>query len=301
MPQAPMLLADRVTGIDAVPAALAELGPQHATGTIWTETDIRLDSWYLDATGRIPAGLMIEAGQADLLLISWLGIDLLNRGERAYRLLGCELTYHGSRPEAGDTLRYEIHIDRHAQHGGVRLFFFHYDCYVGDELRLSVRNGEAGFFTNAELDNSEGVNWDPVDFPPADEFPLDAPAVRGAASSFTAEQVLAFADGRPADCFGPAWDATRAHVRSPRIDDGRLLFLREVTEFDPAGGPWGRGYLRAETPVAADDWFFEGHFKNDPCMPGTLMLQGGLQAMAFYLAAMEIGRASCRERVFGLV
>ncbi|KOU36216.1 type I polyketide synthase [Streptomyces sp. WM6378] len=286
MPEPPMLLVDRVTDIDAVPASLAELGPEHATGTICTETDVRLDSWYLDATGRIPAGLMIEAGQADLLLISWLGIDLLNRGERAYRLLGCELTYHGGRPQAGETLRYEIHIDRHAEHNGVRLFFFHYDCFVGDELRLSVRNGQAGFFTKAELDNTDGVRWDPATVAPAEDVPLDAPAVHCTRSSFTAEQVRAFADGRPADCFGPGWDITRSHVRPPRLDDGRLLLLHEVTEFDPAGGPWGRGYLRAETPVSPDDWFFEGHFKNDPCMPGTLMLQGGLQAMAFYLAAM---------------
>ncbi|MEU3185154.1 beta-ketoacyl synthase N-terminal-like domain-containing protein [Streptomyces sp. NPDC006923] len=285
MPEPPMLLADRVTGIDAVPAALVELGPEHATGTIWTETDIRLDSWYLDATGRIPAALMIEAGQADLLLISWLGIDLVNRGERAYRLLGCELTYYGGQPEAGETLRYEIHIERHAQHNGVRLFFFRYDCYVGDQLRLSVRDGQAGFFTKAELDSTDGVRWDPADSSPAEGVPLDAPAVPGAPSSFTAQQVLAFADGRPADCFGPGWEATRAHVRPPRIDSGRLLLLQEVTAFDPAGGPWGRGYLRAETPVSPDDWFFDGHFKNDPCMPGTLMLQGGLQAMAFYLAA----------------
>ncbi|HWU08194.1 MAG TPA: hypothetical protein VN520_17720, partial [Streptomyces sp.] len=286
MPGPPMLLADRVTGIDAVPAALAELGAEHATGTIRTETDVRLDSWYLDPAGRMPAGLMIEAGQADLLLISWLGIDLLNRGERAYRLLGCELTYHGSPPRAGETLRYEIHIDRHARHDGIRLFFFHYDCYVGDELRLSVRDGQAGFFTKAELDDTDGVRWDPASCSPAVGLPHDAPAVHCPRSSFTAEQVLAFAAGRPADCFGPDWDITRSHVRSPRPDGGRLLLLREITGFDPAGGPWGRGYLRAETPVSPDDWFFEGHFRNDPCMPGTLMLQAGLQAMAFYLAAL---------------
>ncbi|MEV0026476.1 beta-ketoacyl synthase N-terminal-like domain-containing protein [Streptomyces atroolivaceus] len=288
MPGPPMLLADRVTGIDAVPAALAVLGADHATGSIRTETDVRLDSWYLDPTGRMPAGLMIEAGQADLLLISWLGIDLLNRGERAYRLLGCEMTYHGSPPQAGETLRYEIHIDRHAEHDGIRLFFFHYDCYVGDELRLSVRDGQAGFFTRAELDDTDGVRWNPASCSPALDVPHDAPAVPCARSSFGAEQVRAFAAGRPADCFGPGWDVTRSHVRSPRPDDGRLLLLREVTEFDPAGGPWGRGYLRAETPVSADDWFFEGHFRNDPCMPGTLMLQAGLQAMAFYLAALGL-------------
>ncbi|MGW1401019.1 beta-ketoacyl synthase N-terminal-like domain-containing protein [Streptomyces sp. NPDC002405] len=286
MPGPPMLLADRVTGIDAVPAALAAPGPVRTDGTIWTETDVLPDSWYLDSTGRMPAGLMIEAGQADLLLLSWLGVDLLNRGERAYRLLGCEVTYHGSPPEAGDTLRYEIHVDGHAEHDGVRLSFFHYDCYVDGELRLSVREGQAGFFTPGELTGSGGVRWDPAGRPPGDDLPFDPPAVRCARTRFDADRVRALAQGRPADCFGPGWEATAAHVRSPVLDDGRLRLLHEVTAFDPAGGPWGRGYLRAETPLSPDDWFFAGHFRNDPCMPGTLMLQGGLQAMAFHLTAM---------------
>ena len=38
--------------------------------------------------------------------------------------------------------------------------------------------------------------------------------------------------------------------------------------------------------IHPDDWFFAGHFKNDPCMPGTLMFEGCLQTMAFYLAAL---------------
>ncbi|MEW2546753.1 beta-ketoacyl synthase N-terminal-like domain-containing protein [Streptomyces sp. NPDC047002] len=286
MPRPPMLLADRVTGIDAEPAALLAPGAAKAVGTIWTETDVGLGSWYLDATGRMPPGLMVEAGQADLLLISWLGVDLLNRGERAYRLLGCEMTFHGSPPRPGETLAYEIHIDGHAEHGGVRLFFFHYDCTVEGELRLSVRGGRAGFFTPAELRDSPGLRQDPAARPPVDGTPLDPPAIRCTRRGFTPDQVRAFAEGRPADCFGPGWEATASHVRTPRVDQGRLRLLHEVTRFDPAGGPWGRGYLRAETPVRPDDWFFDGHFENDPCMPGTLMLQGGMQAMAFYLAAM---------------
>ncbi|MFE4495477.1 beta-ketoacyl synthase N-terminal-like domain-containing protein [Streptomyces niveus] len=286
MPGPPMLFADRVTGIDAVPAALVAPGPVRTDGRIWTETDVRADSWYLDATGRMPAGLLIEAGQADLLLLSWLGVDLINRGERAYRLLGCEVTYHGRPPEAGDVLRYEIYIDGHAEHEDVRLAFFHYDCYVDGELRLSIREGQAGFFTPGELAGSGGVRWDPTERPPGDGLPLDPPAVRCGRTRFDADRVRSLTQGRPADCFGPGWEATAAHVRSPRLDDGRLRLIDEVTAFDPAGGPWGRGYLRAETALSPDDWFFEGHFKNDPCMPGTLMLQGGLQAMAFYLTAM---------------
>ena len=278
LPTPPMLLVDRVTGIDAIPGAMG-------TGTIWTETDVTRGGWYLDATGRLPAGLMVEAGQADLLLISWLGIDLLGGGDRVYRLLGCELTYHGSPAAAGETLQYEIHVDRHAEHDGVRLFFFHYDCHVGDELRMTVRDGQAGFFTDDELASTEGLRWDPAQVAPG-EGAVEPPAVAPGGRQFGPEAVRAFAEGRPADCFGPGWRATRAHVRTPRIDAGRMLLLGSVTDVDPEGGPWGRGYLRAETPVTADDWFFAGHFTNDPCMPGTLMFEGGLQAMAFYLAAL---------------
>ncbi|WP_251075808.1 beta-ketoacyl synthase N-terminal-like domain-containing protein [Streptomyces sp. ISL-12] len=282
LPRPPMLLVDRVTRLDAEPGSMS-------TGTVHTETDVTPRAWYLDPAGRMPAGLFIEAGQADLLLISRLGVDLLDHGDhgdhgdRVYRLLGCEVTYHGPPPAAGETLRYEIHVEGHAEQEGVRLFFFRNDCYVGDELRLSVREGQAGFFTDGELARSDGVRWSPG-APP--EGTVDPPALAPAAASFGPEAVRAFAAGRPAACFGPGWDATRAHVRTPATGEGRLRLLDEVTELDPAGGPWGRGYLRAERAVRPDDWFFDGHFHHDPCMPGTLMFEGCLQAMAFYLTAL---------------
>ncbi|MEV6489816.1 beta-ketoacyl synthase N-terminal-like domain-containing protein [Actinoplanes sp. NPDC051633] len=276
MPGPPLLLADRVLGIDAVPGRLGQ-------GVIWTETDVDHESWYLDAAGRMPAGLVVEAGQADLLLISWLGADLHNRGERVYRLLGSDVTFHGPPPGPGQTLRFEIRVVGHVTHGAVRLFFFEYDCHVGDALLLTVRNGQAGFFTDDELSHSGGVLWDAAAVTPPDA--PDPPAVRCERSSFDAEAVGALADGRPDRCFGTGWTATRAHVRTPRIGSGRLRLLDEVPVFDPGGGPWGRGYLRAETAVSPDDWFFDGHFHNDPCMPGTLMSEACFQAVSFYLAA----------------
>lgn len=253
MPAPPMLLADRVLRIDAVPAAMG-------TGTIRTQTDVRADSWYLDPCGRMPAGLLVEAGQADLLLISWLGADLLNRGARVYRLLGCEITYHASPPHPGETLTFDISIDDHAEHGGVRLFLFHYDCHVDGEPRLSVRNGQAGFFTDAELRDTRGVLW----ARPA----LSRPSVQ---RRFDREQVRAFAEGR----FG---DAVGAHVRTPRPAGPECLLFDEVEAFDADGA-----YLRAALEISPDSWFFEGHFVGDPCMPGTLMLEGAFQLMAFHL------------------
>ncbi len=289
MPTPPLLLADRVTGIDAVPHSMA-------MGTIWTETDVLADSWYLGPDGRMPGGVMIESGQADLLLISWLGVDRFNQSNRVYRLLGCELAYHGALPKAGETLVYDIHVDGHAQQGDVRLFFFHYNCRVNGELRLSVTGGQAGFFTTEELADSGGVLWSPKQVVLEAGLPLDVPDVHTQRTSLTRTQLEAFADGRPFDCFGAGYETTQAHSFSPRIGVGRMLFLDKVTDLDFAGGAWGRGYLRAEQRIAPDDWFFDGHFKNDPCMPGTLMFEGCLQTMAIYLAGLgyTIGRDGWR-------
>jgi len=278
MPRPPLLLADRVTGIDAVPG-------QMGTGTIWTETDVAHGAWYLDATGRMPPGLLVEAGQADLLLISWLGADLHNRGRRVYRLLGSEVTFHAAPPAPGTRLDYEIRVVDHVTHGAIRLFFFEYDCRSNGELVLTVRHGQAGFFSDEELANTGGVLWDPAATEPDPDAPMDPPMVRCTAGSFDATAVGAFTEGRPADCFGPGWEATRADVRSPRIGSGHMRLLDEVAEFDPSGGPWRRGYLRAHTAISADDWFFDGHFHNDPCMPGTLMSEGCFQAVSFWMAA----------------
>jgi len=289
MPAPPLLLADRVTGIDAAPGSMR-------TGAIWTETDLGHGAWYLDATGRMPAGLLVEAGQADLLLISWLGADLQNRGERVYRLLGSEVTFHAALPAPPQTLEYEIRVIDHVVHGKARLFFFEYDCRSGDTLLLTVRHGQAGFFSDEELANTGGALWDPAANAPPTDVPLDPPAVRSDRDAFDAAAVLAFAEGHPDACFGAGWETTRADVRSPRIGSGRMRLLDEVTVFDPDGGPWGRGYLRAQTAVSPGDWFFDGHFHNDPCMPGTLMSEGCLQAASFYLAAcgFTIGRDGWR-------
>ena len=283
MPEPPLLLADRCLGIDAPAGVLG-------TGTIWTETDVCADSWYLH-NRRMPAGVMIESGQADLMLISWMGIDFLNKSERVYRLLGCDLTYHGSLPKAGETLRYDIHMDGHANQGDVRLMFFHYDCYVDDghgnrSRRLSVRQGQAGFFTAEELDDSAGILWTPETGEHDASARLDEPAVLCARDAFSDAQLESFANGDLVTCFGEGFEASKAHSATPTIQSGEMQFLHRIESFDPRGGPWGRGYLRAAWDVTPDDWFFEGHFHNDPCMPGTMMFEGCLQAMSFYMAAL---------------
>ena len=49
MPEPPLLLADRVVGLAAEPGSMGR-------GTVWSETDVRQDSWF---RGRVPAGILI--------------------------------------------------------------------------------------------------------------------------------------------------------------------------------------------------------------------------------------------------
>jgi 3-hydroxymyristoyl/3-hydroxydecanoyl-(acyl carrier protein) dehydratase len=277
MPRPPLLLADRVTALHAEPMSMGK-------GSITTQTDVGAEPWYLHQ-GRMPGGVMVEAGQADLMLISYLGVDALNRSERVYRLLGCELTYHGELPRAGETITFDIHLDGHAAQGDVRLMFFHYDCVNGDRRQLTVRNGQAGFFTDAELAGSAGCLWTPEAQEIVANPRLDPPRATSRRKSFDRAALEAFANGDSHACFGAGFELARTHTRSPRIQSGDMLLLDRVTACEPRGGPWGRGYLRAELDIDPSRWFFDGHFKNDPCMPGTLMLEGCLQALAFHLAA----------------
>ncbi len=277
MPRPPLLLADRVTGIEGAAGSMGR-------GRIWTETDVGGEDWYLHQE-RMPAGVLIESGQADLMLISWLGVDAHNRGERVYRLLGCELTYHGDLPRRGDTLQFEIAIDGHAAQGDVRLMFFHYQCINGARPQLSVRKGQAGFFTEAELADSAGCLWSAEQQVPVANPILDPPLVDCTRSALSREQLQELAAGDAAACFGPGFELARTHTRTPGIQGGQLLLLDRVVELAQRGGPWQRGYLRAELDIDPSQWFFDGHFKNDPCMPGTLMFEACLQAMAIYLAS----------------
>ncbi|MBX7185779.1 MAG: acyltransferase domain-containing protein [Vicinamibacteria bacterium] len=283
MPEPPLLLADRVISIKGEPRSMGK-------GSIITETDVGSQSFYLH-DNRMPGGILIESGQADLMVISWLGVDFENRGERVYRLLGCDLTYHGSLPLKGETVRYDIHVDGHANQGAVRLFFFHYDSWTSgpsgpSRPQLSVRNGQAGFFTYEELKNTGGILWNPTDEKPEAfaALRLDRPRT-SPHSSYSREDVTAFSEGRIRDAFGHTHLRALTHTMTARIASGDMLLIDEVEVMDPTGGPWGRGYMRAVLDLHEDDWFFKGHFKNDPCMPGTLMFEGCLQAMAFYLTA----------------
>jgi 3-hydroxymyristoyl/3-hydroxydecanoyl-(acyl carrier protein) dehydratase/malonyl CoA-acyl carrier protein transacylase len=294
MPMPPLLLADSVLGIDAEPLSMS------SKGKLWTESVVEEDNWYLHH-GHVPPGIALEMGQADLLLISWLGVDLENKGEKVYRLLGIDAIPFRGPLKIGERMIVDINCGGYATLGGIRLFFFNSYGWVNGKMISAVRNGQAGFFTEEILKGSGGILWDPVkDGSPRLNGPLDPPAGGGLLDhgkrSFTAEEVFAFSEDRVVDCFGPLYAETLNHTRTPRLQRGLMLLIDEVVECDPRGGPWGRGYIKAIKRLTDEEWFYDGHFKGDPCMPGTLTMEAIAQLAIFACAAMgyTVGRDGWR-------
>ncbi|MEO0338051.1 MAG: PfaB family protein [Bacteroidota bacterium] len=145
----PYLLVSRVTKMDA---QLGVYEPSNMT----TEYDIPYNAWYT-TDRQIPSAVCVESGQCDLLLISYLGIDLQNKGNLVYRLLDCTLTFLDDLPYEGQTLRYDISINSFVRNGENLLFFFSYLCYVQDRLVLKMDGGCAGFFSDEQLAEGAGV------------------------------------------------------------------------------------------------------------------------------------------------
>ncbi len=281
LPMEPYLLVTRVTKLDAQAGVFRPC-------SMTTEYDVPHDAWY-SMGGQVPWAVAVEAGQCDLLLISYLGIDFECKGERVYRLLDCTMTFLGEIAKAGETLRYDIRINSFARTGGTLLFFFEYDCYVKGKRILEMRGGCAGFFTDEELDAGRGIIRTEQEIEERSRIRPQsfAPLLSCERSSFERRDLVALAGGDKAACFGPAHDPKG---RNPwlHFSTEAMLMLDRVVSVDPGGGPWGLGLVIAEKDLVPDHWYFPCHFKDDPVLAGSLMAEGCGQLLRFFILYMGL-------------
>ena len=103
LPDEPLMLVDRILCIEGTPRSLEG-------GRIVTEHVVRPEAWYLEHD-RVAPSVSIEAGQADLILSGYLGVDFETRGLAMYRLLDATVTFHrrASFGRRRDSLRYPDH------------------------------------------------------------------------------------------------------------------------------------------------------------------------------------------------
>ena len=149
LPDEPLMLVDRILSVEGEMCGLG-------AGRVVTEHDVLPGAWYLDGN-RAPVCISVEAGQADLFLSSYLGIDHQVRGKRTYRLLDANIVFHRGLPQPNETIRYDIRIDRFVKQGQTYLFFFRYEGHIGNDHLITMTDGCAGFFTEQEVTQSGGI------------------------------------------------------------------------------------------------------------------------------------------------
>jgi 3-hydroxymyristoyl/3-hydroxydecanoyl-(acyl carrier protein) dehydratase len=293
LPDEPLMLVDRILSIEA---EKGRLGP----GRIVTEHDVRADAWYLDG-GRAPVCISVEAGQADLFLSAYMGIDLAVRGERTYRLLDATVRFHRGLPRPGDTIRYDIRIDKFIRQGKTTMFLFRFQGFIGGDPLITMTDGCAGFFTPEEVARSGGIiPAAPGDAALAGEKPAayQAPVPLND-ESYEDAAVEALRRGRPADCFGDLFAGIEL-AESLRLPGGRLHLIDRILSLEPQGGAFGLGRVRAEADIDPAAWFLTCHFVDDMVMPGTLMYECCAQALRVFLQRLgwiSVQNGPCYEPV----
>jgi PfaB family protein len=284
LPDEPLMLVDRIMEIHGEPASLTS--DLMTSGSIITEHDVLRDGWYLDG-GRIPTCIAVEAGQADLFLSGYLGIDHITKGLAVYRLLDAKITFHGSLPKPGEVIRYDIRIDQFFKQDETYLFRFNFEGTVNGKPLLTMTEGCAGFFTQAELDAGKGIVQTELEKrPQAGKLPDNWQApVPMSVESYNDQQLNALREGNLGECFGEPF-LNLSLDRPVGLPGGRMTLVHRILNLDPEAGRFGIGQITGEADIHPDDWFLTCHFSDDQVMPGTLMYECCLHTLRVYLLRM---------------
>jgi 3-hydroxymyristoyl/3-hydroxydecanoyl-(acyl carrier protein) dehydratase len=284
LPLPPLLFVGRVTRLSAEPGRLNPC-------SIEWEYDIPPDAWYITA-GRVPGIVPFESSHGLILALSFIGCDRLFKGEQRYRALDSTVTFYGSAPLPGDTLTARADIRSFLKSGDNLLIFYDYTCSVHGREILRIR-ANAGFFSHQDLESVGG--WavregNVCEEPPAREF---SPLLRCSRESFQEREIDALQRGDFTSCFGPGYS-----VQPPGLLSApRLQMLNRVVSIDPSGGRWGLGEIIGEKDITPDHWVFAAHFKNDPVLPGTMLVEGCNQLLFFYMFHLGLHTPFDRLRI----
>lgn len=288
LPDEPLMLVDRIMSVEGEPLSLKN-------GRVVTEHDIHPGAWYL-AEGRIPTCIAVEAGQADLFLSGYLGIDFKTKGLAVYRLLDAVVTFHRELPCPGTVIRYDIRIENFFRQGDTYLFGFSFEGTVNGEPLLSMKDGCAGFFSAEELAGGKGIVHTELDRRPVQGVrPADwEDFVPMSVESYDEQHIDALRNGDLKGCFGDLFEGLG--LGQPLgIPGGQMKLVDRVLHLDPEGGRFGLGIIRAEADIHHDDWFLTCHFVDDRVMPGTLMYECCLHTLRAFL--LRLGWVGEQEEV----
>ncbi|MDJ0845618.1 short-chain dehydrogenase [Crocosphaera sp.] len=275
MPSPPFLFVSRVTKLEGT------LG-QYGSGLIETEYDIPDDAWYA-IDGQLTVGICKEAGHGLLMLLSYLGTDFESLGKRSFRLLDLSATFLFEQPENLKELKCRVKITSSVKTENSLLVFFQGEGLIDDKVWMKLDNGCAGIFSDEELAEGQGIVESESEAKEHSQIQKQqfTPLLTCPKNSFNKTDILALSQGDLTTCFGENYGQ---HGLNPslRLPPEKLVMLDEVMMIDPQGGIAGLGLAIGSKQITPDDWYYNCHFRNDPTLPGNLMIEGSIQLVHLY-------------------
>ena len=177
----------------------------------------------------------------------------------------------------GDTLRLTYRIKNFVKRGDTIIAFCSYEVYNGDTMLLKT-DAIGGFFLEAELKGNKGI-IDPKFKLSKKVSGTSCPVKKVRAKQYYGAKYMdCFFDGKLQMCFD---DDTMCNNPLLYINP-QVRMIDAVTEVCNQGGRYGYGYIRGMKNIDETHWAFKVHFKNDPVLPGTLILNGANQLFMFW-------------------
>lgn len=279
MPLPPYLFVSRILNMNVTYGEFKE------GSSIEAEYDVPFDSIMAVSKKMLASVVYSEAGHIGIFLAACMGIDEYSHGKTKFRITDVTTKYVSDLwPQPGDTVRMTFVIDKFIQNGDTTLLICTYRVYLHDELIIDAKE-TGGFFTQEVLDNGAGVVTGNL-FASLPENNLETNLYRPVTNkkAFAKEEVHMFFKGEHRKCMGK--NVVNSDMPYQVCDDA--IFVDEILDMSSNGGKYGLGYIVASKEIEPSFWPFQCHFKNDPVLPGTIMLEGLSQVLTFFETCMGI-------------
>jgi PfaB family protein len=289
LPMPPYLFVSRVTQLDAERGYFGRC-------SIETEYDIPVDAWYAVGS-QVPTAIFVEAYQSIILLLSYLGVDFEIKGEQSFRALDGTLEFLGKLPEAGETFRCHVQVHSFTRSAGTFLCFYDCNYFVGDRKFLTIKAG-GGLFAEQTLKKASGITFTKLELAARNKIRKQSftPLLPCSKVAFHEQDLLRLGTGDLAACFGETYAPAQAQNPSLRSPASAFRMIDRILSVNPKGGAWGLGMLVAEKDLHPEQWYFNCHFKDDYCMPGTVVVEGATQLLQFYLLYLGLQSRASQAR-----
>lgn len=251
MARLPRLPLQLVTAIEATDLSPSDF---RASASLQASYQIPDGIWFMDVNGdkKMPFGILVEIGlQPCGWMSAYMGSALQSQKDLRFRNLGGRATFHSDVTQADSKLLTYATCTQNSKSADMIIQAYQFEVCKPDGSLVYSAETNFGFFTEESLSSQKGLSSNLYDRLPIEQIWDEHLLSEGDKKLFPLNDLT----------FHNAWQRIGA-----------------VLSWDDKGGRYGQGRFLASQQIEPNDWYFNAHFYEDPVMPGSLGLEGFIQA-----------------------